>query len=231
MAPDMSPAHLQKKRAKARDLLTPITQFAAIADGRLAQPLQGSNSFQNPHGTEWAWRPGVWLQPLTRPGISSVGNDTEFGPDVKFFHDCPRSEITIRQLRNRRLSDLAPFGLKVEVFTFEGSFLSFALDLPKAAIAGLQARHLIRLDAIIELEKPMKISARLNIKHGPNTVHITRDLPPDKTNVMVEFDLAYSDLNEMRLEGAWVDLVFEDPAMSQVILRDLSFSRRLRAEL
>ncbi len=231
LAPGMNLELLQKQRAQARDLLDPITQFTAIADGRLAQPLPGANTFQNPHGTDWAWRPELWLHPLARPGISSVGNGTNFGPDIKIFHDCPDSEITLRQMRNRRSSDLASYGLRAEVFTFEGSFLSLVLDLPQAAIEGLQARHLIRLDAIIELEKPMKISARLNIRHGPNTVQITRDLPQGKPNAMVEFDLAYSDLNENRLEAAWIDLIFEDPAMNQVILRDLAISRRLRAEL
>ena len=227
----MSPDLLQKERVKARSLLNPINQFFTIAEGRLAQPLQGANVLHNPHGTDWAWRPELWLQPLGRPGLSSVGNGSEFGPEIKIFHDCPRMEITLRQLRNRRASDLAPFGLRADVFAFEGSFLSLVLDLPRVAIEGLQARHLIRLDAIIELEKPVKISARLNIRHGPNTVQITRELPQGKPNVVVEFDLAYSDLNENRLEGAWIDLIFEDPAMSQMILRDLSFSRRLRAEL
>ncbi len=231
LAPDMSPDMLQKNRAKARELLIPVNQFSTIAEGRLAQPLLGSDVFQTPHGTDWAWRPDLWRLPLAKPGISSVDNGSNIGPDIKAFHDCPRSEIIMRQLRNRRTSDLAAFGLRVEVFAFEGSFLSLVLDLPQAAIAGLRARHLIRLEAIVEMEKTIKISARLNVRHGPNTVQITRDLPPGKPNVMVEFDLAYSDFNESRLEGAWIDMVFEDPAMSQVILRDLSFSRRLRAEL
>ncbi len=231
MAPDMKPEQLLKQRAKARELLTPVAQFSAIAAGRLAQPVHGANSFQTPHGTDWAWRPEIWLLPLVKPGMSSVGNGAELGRGVKIFHDCARAEITIRQLRNRRASDLAPFGLRAEVFAFEGSFLSLAVDLPQDAVEGLQLRHLIRLDTIIELEKPMKIYARLNIRHGPNTEKITRDLPADKANAMVEFDLAYSDLNENRLEGAWIDLMFEDPMMNQVILRDLSISRRLRAEL
>ena len=45
---------------------------------------------------------------------------------------------------------------------------------------------------------------------------------------MVEFDLAYSQLNEKRIERAWIDLIFENPQMSQVILRDLTFGRRPR---
>ena len=48
---------------------------------------------------------------------------------------------------------------------------------------------------------------------------------------MVEFDLAYSKLNEKRVEKAWIDLIFEGPEMNQVVIRDLTFSRRPRAAL
>jgi hypothetical protein len=47
----------------------------------------------------------------------------------------------------------------------------------------------------------------------------------------VEFDLAYTKLNEKRVEKMWLDLIFEGPQMNQVVLRDLTFSRRKRAEL
>ncbi len=47
----------------------------------------------------------------------------------------------------------------------------------------------------------------------------------------MEFDLAYSKMNEKRVERLWVDLIFEGPEMNQVILRDVTFSRRPRAEL
>jgi len=48
---------------------------------------------------------------------------------------------------------------------------------------------------------------------------------------MVEFDLAYTKLNEKRVESMWVDLIFEGPEMNQVTLRDVTFSRNPRAEL
>jgi hypothetical protein len=47
----------------------------------------------------------------------------------------------------------------------------------------------------------------------------------------VEFDLAYSNLNEKRVESAWIDLIFESPQMNRVALRDLTLSRRRRAQL
>ncbi len=87
------------------------------------------------------------------------------------------------------------------------------------------------MDAIIEMEKPLEIFARLNIKHGPNTEQLVRELPLHESEVMVEFDLAYTNLNEKRAERIWVDLIFEGPQMNQIIMRDITFSRRPRAEL
>ena len=49
--------------------------------------------------------------------------------------------------------------------------------------------------------------------------------------VMVEFDLAYTKLNEKRVEAMWIDLIFEGPEMNQVTIRDITFSRHPRAEL
>jgi hypothetical protein len=105
------------------------------------------------------------------------------------------------------------------------------LELPPEAALGLRLRHLIRCDVIVEMEKPLEIFARLNIKHGPNVEQIVRELPLNEEEVMVEFDLAYSKINEKRVERLWVDLIFEGPEMNQIILRDVTFSRRPRADL
>ncbi|MCW1956322.1 MAG: DUF6478 family protein, partial [Roseobacter sp.] len=63
------------------------------------------------------------------------------------------------------------------------------------------------------------------------TEQIVRELPLNQPDVVVEFDLAYSKINEKRVERIWLDLIFEGPDMNQVTLRDLTFSRRPRAEL
>ena len=88
----------------------------------------------------------------------------------------------------------------MDVFRFDGSFLSLVLDLPDEAARGLKLRHLIRLDMIVEMEKPLEIFARLNIKHGPNVEQIVCEVPLAAEEVMVEFDLAYSKINE---KGGW----------------------------
>jgi hypothetical protein len=228
---DLTPEALRRLRAQARQMRRPLDQLLHLAEGRLALPLLGANPIRHPPGTDWTWRPELWRGPLPVPGIAAVETRTEIGPGTTLFHDCRISELTLRQLRNTRETDLAPFGLRLDVFRFDGSFLSLVLDLPETALSGLKLRHLIRLEAIVEVEKPLEIFARLNVKHGPNTEQIVRELPLNAPEVMVEFDLFYTRLNEKRVEKAWIDLIFEGPEMNQITIRDITLGRRPRAEL
>jgi Family of unknown function (DUF6478) len=218
-------------RSRARRLRREIDRVIHEADYRLSLPVVGSNAIRKPGGTDWAWRPVPWRGSLAVPGLASVQTKSAIADGVVIYHDCRRSELTVRQIRNTSDQDLAPFGLRMDVFRFDGSFLSLAIDLPPEAAQGLKLKHLIRADVIVEMEKPLEIFARLNIKHGPNVEQIVRELPLAEAEVMVEFDLAYSRVNEKRVERMWLDLIFEGPEMNQITLRDLTLSRRPRAEL
>lgn len=210
---------------------THIDELIHVADTRLALPRIGSNAFTRPGGTEWSWRPRLWRGPLSSKGMPAVPSKTALGEEVTLFHDCKVSELTLRQIRNTREADLAPFALRMDVFRFDGSFLSVVIDAPDDACENLQRRHIVRVNAIIDVEKPLEIFARLNIKHGPNTEQLVLELPLGQQDCMVEFDLGYSDLNEKRIERMWLDLIFEGPEMNQVTIRDLTFCRYPRAEL
>ncbi|MFG6581908.1 DUF6478 family protein [Sulfitobacter sp. 1A12779] len=225
------PATLRRQRSRARLLRAELNRLIHRAEDRLALPAIGASGFPKPHNADWAWRPELWRDPLATPGLSSVATKSKLGEEVTLFHDCAQSELTLRQLRNLREADLAPFGLQLDVFKFDGSFLSLVVDLPPEAITGLKRRHLIRMDTIVELEHPLEIFARLNIRHGPNTEQIFREMPVGQESISIEFDLAYSKLNEKRIEAAWIDLIFEGPEMNQVVLRDLTFSRSPRAQI
>ncbi|TNF64445.1 MAG: hypothetical protein EP307_02760 [Rhodobacteraceae bacterium] len=225
------PATQRRLRYRARQLRGFLNEVIFTADENLALPVVGSNAFPRPFGTDWAWRPEVWRAALPSKGMSSVQTRSMLGREVTLFHDCARSELTLRQLRNHRETDLAPYGLRLDVFNFDGSFLSLVIDLPPEAVRGLRKDHLLRMDTIIDTEKGIEIFARLNVRHGPNTEQIVRELPMNGDKIMVEFDLAYSNLNEKRVEKAWIDLIFEGPEMNQITLRDLTFSRSLRASM
>lgn len=222
---------LHALRGRAWSMRRHLDRVLHLAEGRLALPVMGSNAILRPMGTDWAWRPAVWRGAIPVPGQSSVQSKAEIAEGTTLFHDCRVSELTLRQVRNQRESDLAPFGLRMDVFGFDGSFLSLAIELPDEAVRGLKLRHMIRMTTIVEMEKPLEIFARLNIRHGPNQEQIVRELPLQDDEVMVEFDLAYTRMNEKRVDKMWVDLIFEGPEMNQVTLRDLTFTRRPRAEL
>lgn len=230
-ATEMTLDDLRRARSRAARLSYFLRETLAVADYRLALPVMGSNSFPRPHGTDWWWRPDAWRLPLPAPGMASVASRTVLADGVTLFHDCIRSELSLRQVRNTRESDLAPYGLRMDTFAFDGSFLSLAIGLPPEAAVGMTRDHLLRVDTIIETEKPIEIFARLNVRHGPNTEQLVRELPLNEQDVMVEFDLAYSRLNEKRIEHIWLDLIFEAPDMNQVVLRDLTFARHPRAAL
>ena len=119
----------------------------------------------------------------------------------------------------------------MDVFGFDGSFLSLAIELPSSGAQGLQKQHLLCVDARIECERPLEIFARLNVRHGPNTEQFVRELAIEDGETMFEFDLAFSKVNEKRVEGMWLDLIFDNPEMSQVTIHDLTFCRHPRAGL
>ena len=223
---------LRAQRYQARQLKSVLQEFCHTADDRLALPHSGSTTFAKPVGTDWSWRPTLWRLRSDQPGHAPVFDKTQFGDEIGIFHDCPMSEITVRQVRNQRDTDIAPFGITMEVFHFGGSYLSVVVDLPVDACANLRKQHLIQLSALIEKDRPAKIFARLNIKNGPNTAQITKTLPDDiDASDVVDFDLAYTELNEKRAERMWVDLIFDTPTMNKITLRDLTFSRYPRAQI
>jgi len=223
-------SELRGTRARARALKSKLDALLHEADARLALPMLGSNVFPLPHGTDWSWRPELWRGPIAQRGIASAPSKARLGHEITLHHDCIHSELSLRQLRNTRAEDLAPYGLRMDVFAFDGSFLSLVVEMPQDALHGLRKTHLIRLVMRVELEKPLEMFARLNITQGPNTEQIVREFPVKGEETMVEFDLAYTDINEERLEKAWLDLIFEGPDMNQVTIRDLTLARCPRAE-
>ena len=167
-APSMGLEALRALRTRARQMRRELDRVIHQAEYRLALPVIGATAIRKPMGTDWAWRPDLWKGQIPVPGMSSVPGRSQICDGATVFHDCRRTELTVRQIRNTRESDVAPFGFRMDVFKFDGSFLSLVLDLPPEVAQGLKLRHLIRLDVIVEMEKPLESFARFNVKHGPN---------------------------------------------------------------
>jgi len=205
------------------DQVTTAAETALIPDGQAGIPW--------PDQCDWAWRPEPWHSPRRPAGITEVSSPHRLSDSVTLFHDCARSEIILRQLRNTDPGVTAGFGLVMDVYRFDGSFLSLVLSLPPEGVAGLTRNHYFSLRARVDRENPIEIYARLNVQHGPNTEQIVRQLDQSGEVGLAEFDLAYANINEKRVEKAWIDLIFESPAMNQVQILDLTLTRAPRADM
>ncbi|MDO5642486.1 MAG: DUF6478 family protein [Paracoccus sp. (in: a-proteobacteria)] len=230
----ISPGRLRDLRADATRLRKDLDQFLLVSERRVLASLAALDSLPLPPGTDWRWRPEV----LNAPAASALvapANRSHLTEGTVIWHDCPEHALIVEQSRNTRATDLASFGLRVEAFGFEGSFLSLSIDLPAQVLDGLTRHHIIRLETVIQTERAQNIYARLNIGNGPNTEEMLRhlgDLRPGEASVqIVEFDLALTEMNEKRLDKIWLDLIFEKPAMSAATIREMIFSRHLRANL
>lgn len=230
-APGLESFELRALRAEARGMRRQLDRLLQVADSRLNLPLPGAGLPQMPLGTDWSWRPEVWCGALPDPGLVAQGDRTAIGDNLALYHDCPLGEVVVRQVRNASDGDRAPYGLAIDVFGFKGSFLSLAVTLPQAAIEGLKSRHLVRADLVVDADGPVTSYARLNIRNGPNLAQPVSSLPAESRDKLAEFDLAYADINDRRIERAWLDLIVNDPAMTRIVIRDVVVSRRPRAEL
>lgn len=228
-APTMPLGRLRLLRALAQELRVRLDRLIASADARLGGVV--ASPISAPLNTDWTWRPASWSVPIRPATLGEVRDKTAFGPEVTVFHDAQLSNILLRQTAANDPEATAPFHLSAAAFDFDGTYLSLVFDLPEAATAGLNRRYVLRMVPTIEAEHPTEVFARLNIIHGPNTEHIVREIPMAAADKAVEFDLAYTKVNEKRVDRLWLDFIIGQPRMNRVTIRDLTFSRRPRAEL
>ncbi|MFT4013378.1 MAG: DUF6478 family protein [Paracoccus sp. (in: a-proteobacteria)] len=230
----MSRGRIRGLTDEALSLRSSLNRFLMRGDRKATLSRAALAALPLPGGTDWRWRPGFMAGKITPRGIAAPQSGTRLGDRAAVWHDCAERALILEQVQNPRATDLSPYGLRLEVFGFSGSFLSLSIDLPAEALDGLTRNHVLRLEAMFLVERPINVYARLNIGHGPNTeemLQLLRGMEEGlQSQQVVEFDLAYTEMNEKRLEKIWLDLIFEAPRMSAVETRELFFSRHLRAD-
>ena len=233
-AESLGAGRLRGLRDEALGLRASLDRFLIRADRGAAVSRAALDALHMRGGTDWRWRPGFMAAPISPRGIAGPETGARLGDGAAIWHDCPERALILEQIANLGATDLSPFGIRLEVFGFAGSFLSLSIDLPTSALQGLTRSHVLRLETAIQAESAIQVYARLNIGHGPNVEEMTlqaRGVEQGQPGPqLIEFDLAYTQMNERRLEKAWLDLIFESPRMNAVEIRELFFSRHLRAE-
>ena len=208
-----------------------LDEIAAKARTALLARSGGDDGIERPDQCDWAERSEPWRTELRPRGHVDVPSPTKIGGGMTLFHDAAYSDISLRQDVTPSHIGGSKFGLVFEVYRFDGSFLSLVQDLPPAALAGLTLNHYFSVQIRVEREQPSEIYARLNVQHGPNTDQIVRQVSFKGDTGTAEFDLAYSKINEKRLEKAWLDLILEGPEMNRIALWDMVILRAPRADI
>jgi len=212
-----------------------LDNFLLQTDARANRLRADLDAMPMPTGTDWRWRPPVLAATLEPAGVVGPESGHGLGEAASLHHDCPLRAMVLTQVPNRAPTDLSPFGLRLEVMAFTGAFLSLSLPLPAEALHGLTRHHILRLETHIGIERGIEIFARVNIQNGPNTDRLQNHLGWMRTSSVnrhvSEFDLAGTEIEEQRLDNAWIDLILEKPRMNAVELRDMIVSRHPRADI
>lgn len=208
-----------RQRIDAADRAAEAARAALAVDAAIPGPEQ----------CDFAMRPDLWKLPIRPRGGVTIPSPTRLSDDVTLFHDCPAPELSFRQIRAAR--GVARYHFALDVFRFGGGFISLVQDLPNDAIIGLTRSHVFTVTLELDWEAPLEVFGRLNLQSGPNTEQMVREMPVHDGQAVAEFDLAYSKINEKRMERVWLDLIFEGPQMNRLLLRDMTITRAPRADI
>ena len=208
-------AKLRQQRREALALQRQLGEVLPGINGELQRRLGGSKAYRHGSKMLWAWRPELWT--LRCP--------TSSGPVE------PSGALIAQQFRNDISDGFAPYGVALELFQFEGSFLSLAIDLPDELYETFAKDELIGLSGAVFAERPTGFTVRLNIKHGPNTDQLIQAHDLNHSETRAEFDLAHLNINVKRVEKIWLDLVFQTPNFNRISVTDLAFYKRPRGEI
>lgn len=185
-----------------------------------------------PAGSDWHWRPCLLRGPIRPAAIAAPASGHRLGEDAALWHDCPHRALILRQSVRPQPGKGACHPLQIEILGCAGSFVSVAVDLPDDILDNLGPDRILRADMAIDAERPMTLYARINLRQGPNTETMLRQLGDPvagRDTRRVDFDLACAGLDPRPIQRAWLDIILEQPRMNAVTLCDIVLSHRRRA--
>lgn len=226
-----SPRSLRMLERLSRGLEQRVSHVMAVTNDRLGEMRDDADMPGLPPSTDWTHRPDPWARALRPAGFAPAAPQTPLAKGVTLYHDGKNRGIIARQTASTSPDQSPPFSLCIEIFDFDGSFLSLVIEAPPAAILDLAKTHILRVSLALTAEQPVEVQARLNLRHGPNTEQVSADFPKLSGRNAAEFDLAGVPFKETRAGQVWFDLFIESPPMNKMEITDLFLSRHRRAQI
>ena len=136
--------------------------------------------------------------------------------DLTLFHDAGNSLFYWSQGR-------AP-SLVLTTYQFLGTYVSLAAGMPAATVASLGPGSRIDVKMKITSTRPLTTFLRLNLDlpEGRELLHET--LVIDRSDKHARFDLAGARGSVDSARNAWLDIIFSDPSMSEIAIKDLQLN-------
>ena len=190
----------------------------------------------------WLWRPPPWDQDKTRHlrAVSGTQLSTEtalfFDTDPEPAPQKAEPETAIPVAQQPRPSKEAPdsgarSSVHLDLSAYRGRFVSCAIDMPEAILPELSEQRILQVDTAIETDLGRDLFVRLNMKQGPNLLQETWAAVRGAGAVHADFDLDHIQQGTRPISQCWIDLIFDAPGGTQILLHDVVFSLRRRAAL
>ena len=195
-----------------------IAKFLFAYNVYLDRPTLNAKIPSLPPNTQSCYRPPLWSVRQSTP-FKRHSNRIQFQKKTALFHDCPIGDIIVRQIRNIGENISSPFGLKCDVFSFEGSYMS--LSFPVEFADELKQDDNIMLRIELDCEKSRMTYATLNIGKGAQKEVQSLTCEDDGRFIFAEFDLSQYHTNLDGSQNMWFDLSFDNYPYNEIIIRDL----------
>ena len=142
-------AKLRQQRREALALQRALGDVLPRINDELHHRLNRSKAYRHGSNMLWSWRPELWAAPCPSAAGPVPQSGAHLASNTKVFFDDADCAVIIQQFRNDMSEAFAPYGVALELFQFEGSFLSLAIDLPDELYETFAKDELIGLSGAI----------------------------------------------------------------------------------
>lgn len=139
---------LDRMHGQIRGMRDRLDSMAAKARTELRTRSKLAEGIDRPDQCDWAVRPAPWHEEMRPRGLVNLSSPQKLPGGVTLFHDANHADMSLRQELAPSWMEGAQFGLVLEVYRSDGSFVSLVQDLPQEALNGTdpQSLHLVEAD-------------------------------------------------------------------------------------
>lgn len=146
--------------------------------------------------------------------FSNPETGTRVGSGTDLYHDASSGEFacTVRD----------DGSIVLTIYQFDGSYLSVVKALPRSQLSRCRPGRKLQLSFDASSTRPLTVFCRMNAATSEATETRHEMLVIHKGGRSAEFDLAGLGLDLHELQSVWLDVIFSEPQMTEVVLKNIN---------